>query len=158
MTPQLWNSHVTRVQRRVVWIQASPGWRVINEPMAKANGMEKPTYPRYSIGGWIAMAGYCRRGLRPLPSGTATISLSVASIWKGLAMKLLRTRKNVWMAPITPRTHGMKSRWRRRLVKATTAAEVERRQLQKRREPSCPPHHAANLYRIGMVLLEWAAT
>jgi len=30
----------------------------------------------------MAIAGYCKRGLRPLPSGTATISLSLASIWK----------------------------------------------------------------------------
>ena len=43
MTPVLWNSQVTSVQRRVVWIQASPGCRVISEPMANANGTEKPT-------------------------------------------------------------------------------------------------------------------
>src|SRR5689334_20257089 len=51
MTPVLWKSQVTRVHRRVVCIQPSPGWRVIREPMAKANGTAKPTYPRYSIGG-----------------------------------------------------------------------------------------------------------
>ena len=43
MTPVLWNSQVTSVQRRVVWIQASPGCRVISEPMAKANGTANPT-------------------------------------------------------------------------------------------------------------------
>ena len=43
MMPVLWNSQVMRVQRRVVWIQASPGWRVIREAMAKAKGTAKPT-------------------------------------------------------------------------------------------------------------------
>src|SRR5580693_9953984 len=47
--PVLWKSQVTMVQRRVVWIQLSPGCLVINDPMAKANGTVKPTYPRYSI-------------------------------------------------------------------------------------------------------------
>ena len=41
--PQLWKSQVISVQRRVVWIQASPGWRVMSEPMANANGTAKPT-------------------------------------------------------------------------------------------------------------------
>jgi len=43
MTPVLWKSQVTRVQRRVVWIQASPGCRVMREAMAKAKGTVKPT-------------------------------------------------------------------------------------------------------------------
>ena len=43
MMPQLWNSQVTSVQRRVVWIQPSPGSRVISEPMAKAKGTANPT-------------------------------------------------------------------------------------------------------------------
>src|SRR5579883_1754926 len=41
--PQLWNSQVTMVQRRVVWIQASPGCLVMSDPIAKANGTVKPT-------------------------------------------------------------------------------------------------------------------
>src|ERR1039457_2367472 len=49
--PVLWNSHVTMVHRRVVWIHESPGCLVINDPIANANGTVKPTYPRYSIGG-----------------------------------------------------------------------------------------------------------
>src|ERR1017187_2636749 len=43
ITPVLWNSQVISVQRRVVWIQASPGWRVISDAMAKAKGTVKPT-------------------------------------------------------------------------------------------------------------------
>src|SRR5713226_2750835 len=31
--PVVWNIHVTSVQRRVVWIQASPGCRVSSDPM-----------------------------------------------------------------------------------------------------------------------------
>src|SRR6202040_72118 len=46
--PVLWNSHVTIVQRRVVWIHESPGCLVINDAIANANGTVKPTYPRYS--------------------------------------------------------------------------------------------------------------
>src|SRR5215472_11515435 len=145
MMPQLWNSHVTSVQRRVVWIQPSPGCRVISDPIANANGTANPTYPRYNIGGWIAIAGYCSSGERPLPSGTAMISLSVASIWNGFAMKLLSTRKNVWTVVSTPTTYGIISRCRRRFVNTTTAPYVESSQLQNSSDPSCPPHHAANL-------------
>ena len=72
------------------------------------------------MGGWMAIAGYCSSGLSPLPSGTEVISLSTASIWKGLAMKLLRRRKKDWMVVSTPMTHGIMSRCLRRLVKTTT--------------------------------------
>ncbi len=91
------------------------------------------------------MAGYCSSGLNPLPSGTATISLSVASIWNGFAMKLFSTRKKVWTVVSTATTHGIMSRCRRRLPNVTTMAYVESSQLQNSSEPSCPPHHAANL-------------
>src|SRR5215831_2913205 len=40
-TPVVWNPQVTRVQRRVVWIQASLFCLVINEAIAKANGTAK---------------------------------------------------------------------------------------------------------------------
>jgi len=26
------------------------------------------TYPKYSMGGWMTISGYCRRGFSPLPS------------------------------------------------------------------------------------------
>ena len=42
-TPIDWNSQVTIVQMRVVWIQRSPGWRVISDAIANANGTAKPT-------------------------------------------------------------------------------------------------------------------
>src|ERR1700680_3181572 len=42
-TPVVWNSHVTNVQRRVVWIHASPGCLVINDAIANANGTTNPT-------------------------------------------------------------------------------------------------------------------
>src|SRR5262245_55567744 len=42
-TPTPWNNQVTRLQRRVVKIHASPFCRVISEPMAKANGTTMPT-------------------------------------------------------------------------------------------------------------------
>ena len=74
------------------------------------------------MGGWIAMAGYCSSGLNPLPSGTATISLSVASIWNGLAMKLLRSRKKASTVVSTATTNGIMSRCLRRFVNATTMA------------------------------------
>jgi len=63
-----------------------------------------------------------QQGLSPLPSGTATISLSVASIWNGFAMKLLRIRKKVSTVVSTATTYGIMSRCLRRFVKATTAA------------------------------------
>src|ERR1700731_4869401 len=66
--PQVRNSHVTIVHRRVMWIHFSPGYRIINAPSANANGTENPTYPRYSIGGWITISGYCSSGFNPNPS------------------------------------------------------------------------------------------
>ncbi len=41
--PVVWNIQVTSVQRRVVWIQASPGCLVISDAIANANGTVKPT-------------------------------------------------------------------------------------------------------------------
>ena len=93
----------------------------------------------------MAMAGYCSRGLSPLPSGTEVISLSTASIWKALATKLFSIRKKVCMVARTATTHGIMSRCLRRLVTTTTTAYVESSQLQNSSEPSCPPHQAANL-------------
>src|SRR5437660_10727294 len=42
-TPQVRNPQVTMVQRRVMWIHFSPGYRIISAPSAKANGTVKPT-------------------------------------------------------------------------------------------------------------------
>src|SRR5579883_456298 len=56
--PVVWNIHVTSVQRRVVLIHSSPGCFVIKDPIANANGTANPTYPRYSIGGWITIVQY----------------------------------------------------------------------------------------------------
>ncbi len=42
-TPVVWNIQVTSVQRRVVWIHASPGCLVISDAIAKANGTTNPT-------------------------------------------------------------------------------------------------------------------
>jgi hypothetical protein len=41
--PTVRNSHVTMVQRRVMWIHFSPGYRIISAPSAKANGTLNPT-------------------------------------------------------------------------------------------------------------------
>ncbi len=41
--PVVWNNHVTRVQRRVVLIQASPGCLVMSDPIANAKGTVNPT-------------------------------------------------------------------------------------------------------------------
>jgi len=56
--------------------------------MAKANGTEKPTYPRYKSSGWMSMSVTSRRGFRPRPSGG--IGKRGA---KGLAPKVMRSRK-----------------------------------------------------------------
>ena len=48
------------------------------------------------------------------------MSLSTASIWNGLAMKLLSTRKKVCTVESTPITYGIMLRCFPRLVKTTT--------------------------------------
>ncbi len=91
--PQVRNSHVTMVQRRVMWIHFSPGYRIISAPSANAKGTANPTYPRYSIGGWITISGYCSSGFSPKPScGTAPLTSE-----NGVAAKLSSSRKKTWM-------------------------------------------------------------
>ncbi len=93
----------------------------------------------------MAMAGYCSTGLRPLPSGGLTMRPSFASSLNGLATKLLSVRKKTSMVVRMAITHGIMSRCRRRLVKATTAVYELSSHIQNSSEPSCPLHQAANL-------------
>ena len=44
--------------------------------MLRENAAEKPTYPIYNNGGWIAKAGSCKIGLKPNPFGCAGKILS----------------------------------------------------------------------------------
>src|SRR6516165_6698359 len=92
------NIHGTSVQRRVVRIQLSPSCLVMSEAMAKEKGTTIPTYPRYNMGGWITMAGYCSAGFSPLPSpavkGRKLPDEARASSAKGLATKKTRVEKN----------------------------------------------------------------
>ncbi len=62
---------------------------MISAPSAKAKGTVNPTYPRYSIGGWITISGYCRRGFSPLPSAR----IGPSSKPKGLAAKFDQRKK-----------------------------------------------------------------
>ncbi len=73
----------------------------------------------------MAIAGYCSKGLNPLPSFNASMAMtwpSVASMRNGFAMKLLRRRKNDCTPSITAVTYGIMSRCFLRFVKVTTAA------------------------------------
>jgi hypothetical protein len=49
---------------------------------------EKPTYPIYKSGGWIAKAGSCRIGLKPNPFSTVEIIFL-----KGLEVKIVNNIK-----------------------------------------------------------------
>ena len=56
------------------------------------------------MGGWMAIAGYCSSGFKPLPSWTAVMEPSSDNILKGLTTKLFRIKKKVWTNISTPTT------------------------------------------------------
>src|ERR1700693_36410 len=119
--PVLWKSHVTMVHRRVVCIHESPGCLVINDAIANANGTVNPTYPRYSIGGWITIVQYCSSGFRPRPIPSTILPRPATKIWNGLNTNAIRIRKNVSVDISTAVTHGIMSRNFRRFMNTTTA-------------------------------------
>jgi hypothetical protein len=53
--PTVRNIHETIVHRRTEVIHVESSRRVTSAAMAKANGTDSPTYPRYSSGGWLCM-------------------------------------------------------------------------------------------------------
>ena len=87
--------------------------------MANANGTLKPTYPRYSIGGWNAMRmWFCRSGFGPGPSkpGGGTFA------WNGLAAVSMRAKKNTAIVNSVIIAHATSGSSRRlRNLLATTA-------------------------------------
>tara|TARA_B100000408_G_C10304171_1_gene225971 strand:- start:1045 stop:1323 length:279 start_codon:yes stop_codon:yes gene_type:complete len=79
---------------------------VTNAAIAKANGTEKPTYPRYKVGGCMAIVKFCKRGFRPLPFAT----IKFASVGeKGFATKFVIIRKKNCMDTNTNITQGISS-------------------------------------------------
>src|SRR5262249_15137494 len=110
------------------------------------------------MGGWMRIIGYCSSGFNPWPSGTAVIVPSAASMRNGLTTNAFRIRKNVWVVIRLAVTMGIKSRSLRRLVKMATEEYVASSQLHSSSEPSCPPHHAENLYAPDMARLLYCAT
>ena len=67
---------------------------MMSAPSAKAKGTVKPTYPRYSMGGWMTISGYCRRGFSPVPSaGSAPCMMA-----NGCAAKFRISRKKTCTA------------------------------------------------------------
>ena len=69
--------------------------------IAKANATEKPTYPMYSIGGWITIPGSCSRGLRSRPSSAPGMRRS-----NGFDVSSMKRRKPTLTSPITPSTRA----------------------------------------------------
>ena len=53
---------------------------LIKKAIAHANGIPKPTYPKYKVGGWITKAGSCSTGFMSAPLGGGTGKI----VWNGL--------------------------------------------------------------------------
>jgi hypothetical protein len=60
--------------------------------MANAKGTEKPTYPRYNVGGCIAIVTFWSNGFNPFPLVTKK-SASVGM--NGFVTKFVNTKKNI---------------------------------------------------------------
>ena len=102
------------------------------------------------MGGWITMAQYCSRGLSPWPSGGlqgtgAPPACDTPMASKGLATKLLTSRKKVVTMATTPTTQGIRTGFLLRWTRTVTMEKRVRIQHQKRSDPSCPPHSAPTL-------------
>src|SRR5918996_5087425 len=132
--------HANRVHRLVCVNHESSRCLVTSAPIANAKGIEKPTKPVYSNGGWISIPGDCSSGLSPLPSeGTS------ASWVKGLAGKTSNPRKNTATPARTAPAHDTNdASSERALDKATTENSI-RSAVQNSSEPSIPPHNAASV-------------
>ena len=140
MMPVVRNPQAINAQRRINPIQSSLRQRVRSAVMAKANGTEKPTYPRYSIGGWNTIPGSCNKGLRSFPSMGTGNSRS-----NGFDKNRIRPKKPTMSHPCTARITGRCCGYRLRPYQATTRVYKVRIQTQRYSDPSCPPHRAATL-------------
>ncbi len=73
--PRVRKPQATSVHTRVRLSHSEPGALSMRADMANANGTAIPTYPKYSIGGWIAIRmWFCRSGFGPRPSSEGSDS------------------------------------------------------------------------------------
>ncbi len=93
------NSQDTMVHLRIAWSQPTSRRFETSAAIAKANGMVMLMYPRYSMGGWITMPGFCSCGLSPLPSAGVNGSRS-----KGLDANSVTITKNRVVADVMAAT------------------------------------------------------
>ncbi len=91
------------------------------------------------MGGWTAMYGFCKLGLRPAPSAGATC------VANGLATKTSKTAKNVPTRPSVGTTHASTSRPTRRAVSTAATEYPDRTSSQRSSEPSWPPQKAVSV-------------
>src|SRR5690242_18788424 len=74
--PMLRQYHAQTIQRRASSTPPSAARPETRAATTRANGTVSPTYPRYNVGGWIAIHGFKRRGFMPAPSaaGKGTVA------------------------------------------------------------------------------------
>ena len=121
--------------------------------MAKANATENPTYPIYSMGGWITIPGSCSNGFRSLPSKAAGRRRS-----NGLDVISMNRMNPTLIRPITPSTRATISSGRCRLNTLTATDQPESMKTHNRSDPSCEPQLAAKRYCAGSSEFEFLAT
>ena len=107
----------------------------------------------YSIGGWIASAGSCSKGLRSDPSDADGIRRA-----NGLEVKSVNEMKPTLISPSTPSTRARNATGSPPDSAATSSVQVARIRIHSSSEPSCAPHTAATRYRSGSAEFELLAT
>ena len=77
---------------------------LIKKAIAHANGIPKPTYPKYKVGGWITKAGSCSTGFMsaPLDGGTGKI------VWNGLDVNNKKSKNPTIIKDSTPTASDFK--------------------------------------------------
>ena len=129
--PAVRKLHAARVQGLTQRAQAGSTRPSSKAATAKEKATEKPTYPRYSMGGWKASPGSWSRGLRPWPSAAAGIIRS-----KGFDVNRMNKRKPMEISPCTPSARARKVDGRWRPKAATEAPKSVRMNTHRTMEPS----------------------
>ncbi len=120
--------------------------------IAKAKATEKPTYPIYSMGGWMAKPGSCNKGFKSRPSKGAGKRRS-----NGLDVSNKNRIKPIETSPMTPNTRAKVASGMLLLNCATKPVHIVSTKPHNNNEPSCAPHTPEIKYRTGNEVLELVA-
>ena len=93
----------------------------------------------YNMGGWITSPGSCNKGFKSRPSGAAG-----KTRMKGLEVVKMKAKNPTATQAKTLSTRATRVKGNGRENKATAAPHTDSSKIHSIKDPSCPPHSAAN--------------